>query len=86
MHESVAAMLQSLTLRPESGAADTFVGTSIKMPHNRVFGGQVLAQTLIAASATVESSPPLNANRSNRLPPLTRLPLKSSASPMAKKP
>jgi acyl-CoA thioesterase-2 len=30
------------------------------MPHNRVFGGQVLAQTLIAASATVPSSRPVH--------------------------
>jgi len=60
VHESVAALLQALTLRPQPGSDDTFVGTSIKMPHNRVFGGQVLAQTLIAASATVPSSRPVH--------------------------
>jgi acyl-CoA thioesterase-2 len=53
-------MLQALTLRPQPGAADTFMATSIKMPHDRVFGGQVLAQTLIAASATVASSRPVH--------------------------
>lgn len=36
-----------------AGAADVFVGDSIKQPHNRVFGGQVLAQALIATSLTV---------------------------------
>ena len=60
MHDSVTAMLDALTLRPQPGAADTFSATSIKMPHNRVFGGQVVAQTLIAASATVESSRPVH--------------------------
>lgn len=60
MHDSVAAMLQALTLRPEPGASDTFVGTSIKMPHDRVYGGQVLAQSLIAASATVPSDRPVH--------------------------
>lgn len=36
-----------------SGAADVFIGQSIKQPHNRVFGGQVLAQALMATSLTV---------------------------------
>ncbi|MEI2647563.1 MAG: hypothetical protein V9G15_00750 [Dermatophilaceae bacterium] len=30
-----------------------FVGRSQRMPHGRVFGGQVLAQSLVAASRTV---------------------------------
>jgi acyl-CoA thioesterase-2 len=33
--------------------ADVFVGQSQKMPHGRVFGGQVLAQAVIAAGRTV---------------------------------
>ncbi|ANS78540.1 Acyl-CoA thioesterase II [Serinicoccus hydrothermalis] len=33
---------------------DVFVGRSQPMPHGRVFGGQVLAQCLIAAGRTVE--------------------------------
>jgi acyl-CoA thioesterase-2 len=37
------------------GAADTdvFIGRSQPMPHGRVFGGQVLAQSIIAAGRTV---------------------------------
>jgi len=62
VHENVARLLEALTLRPAptEDNADRFVGTSIKMPHNRVFGGQVLAQTLIAASATVPSTRPVH--------------------------
>ncbi|MCE1178932.1 MAG: acyl-CoA thioesterase II [Micrococcales bacterium] len=33
--------------------ADIFVGQSEKMPHGRVFGGQVLAQTVMAAGLTM---------------------------------
>jgi acyl-CoA thioesterase-2 len=33
--------------------ADVFVGESQKMPHGRVFGGQVLAQAVMAAGRTV---------------------------------
>ena len=32
-----------------------FVGRSQRMPHGRVFGGQVLAQSLVAASRTVDA-------------------------------
>lgn len=35
-------------------APDTFTGTNLPMPHGRVYGGQVLAQALLAASATLE--------------------------------
>lgn len=34
-------------------SADVFEGESIAMPHGRVFGGQVLAQSLMAAGRTV---------------------------------
>lgn len=40
------------------GTADLFIGQSIKQPHNRVFGGQVLAQTLMAASLTIADEHP----------------------------
>ena len=33
--------------------ADVFIGRSQPMPHGRVFGGQVLAQSVIAAGRTV---------------------------------
>ena len=35
-------------------SADVFVGESQKMPHGRVFGGQVLAQAVVAAGRTVD--------------------------------
>lgn len=45
---------------PESeladSAADIFVGRSQPQPHGRAFGGQVLAQSIIAAGRTVEGS------------------------------
>ena len=34
---------------------DVFVGASQRQPHGRVFGGQVLGQTLVAAGRTVEA-------------------------------
>jgi len=34
---------------------DIFTGVSQPMPHGRVFGGQVLAQSIVAASRTVEA-------------------------------
>ncbi len=40
------------TLRLEATGPDTFRGSSMPMPHGRVFGGQVLAQALLAAAAT----------------------------------
>lgn len=42
----------------ESGARtteDIFTGTSLAMPHGRIFGGQVLAQTIVAAQRTVDT-------------------------------
>lgn len=36
-----------------ASAADVFEGESIAMPHGRVFGGQVLAQALVAAGRTI---------------------------------
>jgi acyl-CoA thioesterase-2 len=39
---------------------DTFVGTSPPTPRGRIFGGQVLAQSLIAAARTVDESRPVH--------------------------
>jgi len=39
---------------------DVFVGPSQWMPHGRVYGGQVLAQSLVAATHTVEPSRPVH--------------------------
>lgn len=62
MDDNVARLLDSLTLRPVSTTdePDTFVGSSIRMPHHRVYGGQVLAQSIIAATATVPSDRPVH--------------------------
>ncbi|MFC4242844.1 acyl-CoA thioesterase [Gryllotalpicola reticulitermitis] len=53
--DPVAAMLHALDLA-ETGARtneDIFTGPSQWMPHGRVFGGQVLAQSIVAASRTL---------------------------------
>lgn len=39
-------------------SADIFEGRSQKMPHNRVYGGQVLSQSLMAASLTIRDEHP----------------------------
>ena len=56
-------LLEVLDLR-ESGVddrgQDVFVGASQRQPHGRVFGGQVLGQTIVAAGRTVEPSRPVH--------------------------
>ncbi len=49
-NDPLAQLLQTLDL---SGSGTEFVGKSQWMPHGRVYGGQVLAQSLIAAARTV---------------------------------
>ncbi len=49
-HDPLAEMLETLNL---SGGGNEFVGKSQWMPHGRVYGGQVLAQSIVAASRTV---------------------------------
>ena len=39
---------------------DIFTGVSARMPHGRIFGGQVLGQAVIAASRTVDSTRPIH--------------------------
>lgn len=49
-------LLSVLELRPEGlddRGQDLFVGESQQQPHGRVFGGQVLGQTVVAAGRTV---------------------------------
>jgi len=49
-------LLGVLDLRPkgvDDGGQDVFVGDSQKQPHGRVYGGQVLGQTIMAAGLTV---------------------------------
>lgn len=50
--DPLAAVLTALDLRPGT-APDTFTGWSLELPTGRVFGGQVLAQALLAAGRTV---------------------------------
>ena len=55
--DPLAEMIQTLNLDDAKGARtkeDIFIGPSQWMPHGRVFGGQVLAQSLVAAERTVE--------------------------------
>ncbi len=55
MGDAMAAMLAALDLA-DTGARtseDIFTGPSVWMPNGRVFGGQVLAQSMLAASRTV---------------------------------
>jgi acyl-CoA thioesterase-2 len=59
MHDSVALMLEALNLKP-SGSADTFTAPSLRMPRNRVYGGQVLAQSILAATECVDVNRPLH--------------------------
>jgi acyl-CoA thioesterase-2 len=49
-HDPLAEMLETFDLE---GSGTDFVGKSQWMPHGRVYGGQVLAQSLVAASRTV---------------------------------
>jgi acyl-CoA thioesterase-2 len=57
--DPLAELLTTLNLSDASGARtreDIFIGPSQWMPHGRVYGGQVLAQSLVAATHTVDSS------------------------------
>ena len=52
--DAVTAGLSALTLRRSSDT--TFEGDSLPMPGGRVFGGQVVAQAVLAAGHTVDDS------------------------------
>lgn len=52
-HDPVAAVLRALDLTADPEQPDTFEGVSLPQPQGRVFGGQVLAQALLAAGRTV---------------------------------
>ncbi|MGL4338903.1 MAG: acyl-CoA thioesterase [Rhodoglobus sp.] len=57
MSDPLARLLSTLDLT-DTGARtseDIFTGTSEWMPHGRVFGGQVLAQSLVAAQRTISA-------------------------------
>src|SRR5699024_4707531 len=46
------------TANVSSSQADVYVADSLVQPHHRVYGGQVLAQSLMAASLTVREEFP----------------------------
>src|SRR5674476_1423084 len=54
-HITISAAAGALSMESDIGEyeADVFIGRSQPMPHGRVFGGQVLAQSVIAAGRTV---------------------------------
>jgi acyl-CoA thioesterase-2 len=57
--DPLAEMVATLDLTEAAHTReDIFIGPSQWMPHGRVFGGQVLAQCLVAASRTVEPTRP----------------------------
>ncbi len=49
----IAALLDILDIRPAPDGADRFTARSLPQPGGRIFGGQVIAQALIAAGRTV---------------------------------
>jgi acyl-CoA thioesterase-2 len=60
-HDALAGLLVVLDLEPaDDGRPDTFVGLSQPQPWGRVFGGQVLAQSLTAAQRTVDTARPVH--------------------------
>src|SRR3954466_10364675 len=58
--DALAGLLHVLDLTPRPGDPDTFVGESQPQPWGRVFGGQVLAQSLTAAQRTVVPERPVH--------------------------
>ncbi|MBT1003805.1 acyl-CoA thioesterase II [Paenarthrobacter sp. DKR-5] len=61
--DPTANLLELLDLSNADGAQtdeDIFVGVSERQPRQRVFGGQVLAQSLIAAIRTVDADRPVH--------------------------
>ncbi|MBO3095969.1 acyl-CoA thioesterase [Cellulomonas dongxiuzhuiae] len=52
-HDPVGAVLRALDLTADAQQPDVFEGQSLPQPQGRVFGGQVLAQALLAAGRTV---------------------------------
>ena len=59
--DALAGLLHVLDLAPaDEGQPDTFIGESQPQPWGRVFGGQVLAQSLTAAQRTVDAGRPVH--------------------------
>jgi acyl-CoA thioesterase-2 len=58
--EALEAVLTVIDVQREPGSETTFTGTSYQPPWHRIFGGQVLAQSLVAAARTVDESRPVH--------------------------
>jgi acyl-CoA thioesterase-2 len=59
--EAIEQVLAVLDVQPDPAAGqDHFSGTSYRPPWQRIFGGQVLAQSLVAAAKTVDTSRPVH--------------------------
>lgn len=67
MSDAVDALLEVLRLRQED--EDTFTGGSLPQLNGRVYGGQVLAQALLAAGRTLEADRPPHSMHSYFLRP-----------------
>ena len=57
--EALKEVLTVLDVKPDADP-NTFLGTSYRPPWGRIFGGQVLAQSLVAAARTVDESRPVH--------------------------
>jgi acyl-CoA thioesterase II len=53
-HRATESVLGILDLEQDPASPDVFFGSSLPQPNGRVFGGQVLAQALLAAGRTVD--------------------------------
>ncbi len=58
MNDALAEVIRLLKL--EQKDEHTFVGAQAKANHNRIYGGQVVSQALMAAIATVENRPAIS--------------------------
>jgi acyl-CoA thioesterase II len=58
--EALETVLAVIDVQLADEGSDVFVGTSYRPPWGRIFGGQVLAQSLVAAAKTVDESRPVH--------------------------
>jgi acyl-CoA thioesterase II len=58
--DALEQVLTVLDVQPDPDREDTFAGTSYRPPWGRIFGGQVLAQSLVAAARTVDPARPVH--------------------------
>lgn len=57
---TLVSIMDLRALGEDDRGQDLFEGNSQRQPHGRVFGGQVLGQTLVAASRTVQRDRPVH--------------------------